>query len=151
MKKVLSFFLILSMLVLCSCTAKKATTFNSKAVDNGYNNYLAGGKMAYKDNNLYVSFISYNALISDSTDSLGIYRFNNSGVKQVLTDAVKIDDHNFEIPYFYQTDDEIYATKYGGFAVYDATADELKESSKNADVDYFDDDIEISLKADEMK
>ena len=58
MKKIFSVVLILSLLALCSCTTKKATTFNSKAVDNGYNNYLAGGRMAYKDNNLYVNFIS---------------------------------------------------------------------------------------------
>lgn len=126
--------------MLCSCTVKKATIFNSKALDNGYNNYLAGGRMAYKDNNLYVNFVA------DNYKTLGIYRFNNSGVKQVLTDSVNFGDNAVESPYFYQLDNKIYATKNDRFAVYDETEDKLTESSQNTSFDYFDDNLKISWK-----
>lgn len=149
MKKIFSFILILSLLALCSCTTKKATTFNSKAIDNGYNNYLAGGRMAYKDNNLYVNFISDNYLISDDTTSLGIYKFNNSGVTKVMTDAVKIDDYNFEYPFFYQFDDKIYvtATQNGKFAVYNEAEDKFTDSGQDTSFDYYSDDLRIFSEA----
>lgn len=140
MKRFLSVVLTISVFALCSCTVKKADTFDSKAIDNGYNNYLAGGKMAYKDNNLYVNFVA------DNYKTFGIYRFNNSGATQVLTDNANIGDNIVECPVFYQIDNKIYVPEDDGFAVYNETEDKLIESSLDASFDYFFCDLKISWK-----
>lgn len=119
MKKLLCVIIALSALVLSSCTPK-ATRFDSKSIDNGYNNYRAGGKMAYLNNNLYISYIY------DGYKTLGTYKFNNDGVTNVLSDKNKLGEYAFLTPNFYQYDDKLYITDTGeGTYIYDKATDSL--------------------------
>lgn len=129
-KKLLSITLLLSLaFTLSACNnMKRAETFNSTQINNGYNNYLAGGKMAYLNNELYVV---YN---TDTVMSLGTYKVNNNGAKLIL----KNDDNQgavdgkpaLETPEFYQINDEIYVSDimHEDFEKYDVETDTLVEA-----------------------
>ena len=60
MKRIFS--IIISVVILCcclsSCFYNKAGDFTAKFVDNGYNNYNAGGDMAYVDGTLYINSVN---------------------------------------------------------------------------------------------
>lgn len=144
MKKLIcAMMLLLSAAVLCSCTAERAAVFDSKSIDNGYNNYLAGGNMAYKDNNLYVNFIS------DGYKALGTYKFNNDGVSQVLSGESVIGSYAFEVPEFYQLGNKIYAIDDRVY-IYDEAEDKLTESEYGGIYDYISEDLSVVKDGNEL-
>ena len=139
MKKLLCVIIALSALVLSSCTPK-ATRFDSKSIDNGYNNYLAGGKMAYLNNNLYISYI-YDGYIT-----LGTYKFNNDGVTNILSDKNKLGEYAFLTPNFYQYDGKLYVTSMDdGIYIYDEATDNLNLCYEDEYIpNYFTDDLKVN-------
>ena len=139
MKKLLCVIIALSALVLSSCTPK-ATRFDSKSIDNGYNNYLAGGKMAYLNNNLYISYIH------DGYITLGTYKFNNDGVTNVLRDKNKLGEYAFLTPNFYQYDGKLYVTSMDdGIYIYDEATDNLNLCYEDEYIpNYFTDDLKVN-------
>lgn len=138
MKKILCIIIVLSTLILSSCTQiPKATTFDSKSIENGYNNYIAGGRMAYLNNNLYVTYIS------NDYNTLGTYKFNNDGVSHILKDNNKMGDYAFEAPKFYQLDDKLYVLDDGTF-LYEDVTDSLTVCDNNEDItSYISDDLKV--------
>ena len=139
MKKLLCVIIALSALVLSSCTPK-ATRFDSKSIDNGYNNYRAGGKMAYLNNNLYISYI-YDGYIT-----LGTYKFNNDGVTNILSDKNKLGEYAFLTPNFYQYDGKLYVTSMDdGIYIYDEATDNLNLCYEDEYIpNYFTDDLKVN-------
>jgi hypothetical protein len=121
MKKLTTFFIsILLLISLTSCNTNIAQTYNSQFIDNGYNNSRYGGRMAYLDGDLYITFISHNNL-----KTFGTYKFNNDGVTQVLTDNNNLGDDFTGAPYFYQTSDKIYVLQNGKITDIDGNTSEL--------------------------
>ena len=138
MKKILCIIIALSTLLLSSCTPK-ATSFDSKSIDNGYNNYLAGGKMAYLNNNLYISYIY------DGYKTLGTYKFNNDGVTNVLSDKNKFGEYAFLTPDFYQYDGKLYVTSMeDGTYIYDEATDSLELCYDEHIPNCFTDDLKVN-------
>lgn len=98
MKRLFSIILILSSLMLCSCTADTAVNFNSKSIDNGYNNYLAGGNMAYKDNDRYIFYSVHDYELSFyrktvESERNGIWKYDPlSGKEEKISDECIVAD-----------------------------------------------------------
>ena len=138
MKKLLSAILVLAMLVLCSCNTPLATNFDSKRIDNSYNNYIVGGRMAYLNNNLY---ICYNV---DDYMTLGIYKLNNNGSSPILEDEYKLGDYAFETPSFYPYNDKLYVIDIDrGVLLYDEANDKLADCEYDTIPAYFTDDLKV--------
>lgn len=127
MKKCLIFLMVLSTFLLCSCGENSATSFESEAINNGYNNFIVGGDMAYKDNNLYVNFYSV-----DNAKSFGTYRFNDKGVQQIVKDKNSAGDSFLNRPCFYQQNNELFVFQNGDCYSYD----ESKNKLSKVDFDY---------------
>lgn len=100
MKKNIIFSIVL-LLLLCSCSMSVAESFNYEGISNGQNNFLAGGKMAFKDNTLYLT------TVSDFTLSSKTFAINNQGVT-LLNETKNVQDYIANTPVFYQTKDKIY-------------------------------------------
>lgn len=137
---VLLFILITLSLISCE-NISKATSFDSKAINNGYNNYIAGGNIAYQNNNLYVNFLSHNY------KTLGTYKFSKNGVQQIFTENNSIGDYSINHPFFYQTDNNIYVINNGSFMEYDNSKNELTQIKLNYDsfsnTSYFSEDLTV--------
>lgn len=142
MKKIFYFLLICFIPIIftnCSCNIKTATTFNSKSIINSYNNYLAGGKIAYVNNNLYVTYISNDYI------NLGTYKFNDTGISQVMGDVSKIGSYAVETPSFYQFNDNLYVVAEEIFT-YDEVNDKLRECQCDYITPYFTNDLKVGWK-----
>lgn len=92
-------------MIFCSCGSKPTTGYNSKAVDNSFNNLKVGGKLAYIDNNLYVDYIR-------NIYSMGTFKINNEGIESLYKQA-KI-QLSLDAPFlrFYPYQGELYAFEY---------------------------------------
>ena len=101
MKRIVLFILIILLVLLCSCSINKATSFDYKRIDNGENNYLAGGKMAYKDNTLYLTAVSDSSLTSKTL------AINNNMIK-LLYQTKSADEYMKNTTEFYQIKDKVY-------------------------------------------
>ncbi len=79
MKKKLSVFVCSAFLAatLCSCGISPAETFDNEPVDNTYPNYAAGGKLVFKDNNLYLVNTFFNGT------KAGVIRINSDGAENI--------------------------------------------------------------------
>lgn len=104
MKKLVSILVITIILsTFCSCENYEiAKTFNEKSVENGFNNYLAGGNMAYCNNTLY--FKSY------SRQNLGMmeaYKFSDNGKTEMLSNKKQYPF--YYVDNFYQYNNQIYS------------------------------------------
>lgn len=122
MKKVSVVLLLLAVLLLCSCNIKVAKSYESKQIENGYNNFLSGGKMAYFDNNLFLVHNFGNMF------TFGAYKINNSGYSEIFDNDDGYDAINN--PVFYQYNNELYSLNYGTTKImkYNEETKSLKES-----------------------
>lgn len=115
----------------------EASNYNYESVDNGQNNFLAGGNMAFKDNTLYVSAVSD---VSQKSKTLAI---NNKGVK-LLNTTNDSKGYIFGIPTFYQTKDKLYVDGYE----LNTNDNSLKKADKKTinnlyNLDYLSDDLVV--------
>ena len=79
MKKKLSVFICSAILAatLCSCGVSPAETFDNEAVENAYSNYMAGGKLVFKDKNLYLVNTFF-----EGTEA-GVIKINADGAENI--------------------------------------------------------------------
>lgn len=89
------------MLILSACSIPSMNSFNYFNVDNGENNYLAGGNFAFKDNTLYVTSVS------DLSQTSKTYAINNKGTT-LLNETKSVNDYIKNTPVFYQTKSNLY-------------------------------------------
>lgn len=101
-------------IILSGCTST-AESFDSQQIDNGYNNSLAGGNMAYINNSLYLVYNSGDVL------NIGTYKINNNGVECIFENAEA--DDIFTAPRLYQYNNQLYSVDCDKSAVlkYDST------------------------------
>ena len=92
--------------LLCSCAMSDAVSFDFKSVDNGQNNYLAGGSIAFKDNTLYVS------VVSDLSETSKLFAVNNKDVK-LINETGDVSSYTAGARSFYQTADKLYVNVNG--------------------------------------
>ena len=105
MKKKISLLICsaLSLGLLCSCGIEPAEDFDSSPVENAYNNYHNGGKLAFKDGNLYL----VNTFL-DNAES-GVYKINADGFENFYPLDSFTDDTFPEFMSLYNTDGKFYA------------------------------------------
>ncbi len=94
MKKIILFLVTIIIIVssFCSCdNYDVAVTFKEKTVENGFNNLLAGGNMAYCENTLY-----FQSSLVPKVATMNAYKFTDNGKTDMLS--------NKKVPLFYIND-----------------------------------------------
>lgn len=141
-KKIFLSLMLLPMFFLSSCGNSIAKDFNSKPVDNGYNNYLAGGKMAFFDNDLY---LVYNI---QAAYSLGTYKINSKGSEKIFDNGDLMVGSSLDDKRLYQLNNQLYTLDYtsGDIQKYNNNENKLEKSNYN-----FTDDSNLFYLSDDLK
>lgn len=109
MKKAISSLMavLLLALTLTGCiNAEPATDFSAKEIDNGYYNFLNGGKLAYHDHNLY--YVAENEILMTYYHT---YIINESGDEKMFADDHS-GDWSVASPKLYQSGDKLFVLNY---------------------------------------
>lgn len=147
MKRVFAYILIFSLLLsvtvsLTGC-AKKATDFPESTIDNGYYNYIAGGKMASVDGSLYLN------LIADVL-YMGTFKVSSDTNDLLLDDHINFDAF-VDAPSIYQLGDELYFTDSDCTEFYmfdkatDSLSDEALDFNLGLGVCYMSEELEVCM------
>lgn len=103
MKKLSLLLILLISVVFASCSNyQTAQSFSGVAVDNGYNNFLAGGKLAYFDNALYCVYNTNGGI-----DNIGMYKITDNATESLFdSDSDSLYDFNVQL---YQYNNKLYS------------------------------------------
>lgn len=130
--------IIATAILFSSCVSQTAAGFSAKAYDNGYLNYIAGGRLAYINHNLY-----YVAINKNMRRYNNIYIIDEQGNTETIDSDIIHSGSDFNVPRLYQYKDKLYVNNYQqDFRYYEYIfhTGKLKESNVNIQ-DYYSEDF----------
>ncbi len=133
------FCFIMHIICLTGCKSNNHTIdFSATAVDNGYYNYVAGGRLVFINHKLYYVAVHNNLRCYDNT-----YIIDEQGNTETIDSDIIQSGSDFDVPRLYQYKDKLYINNYQqDFHNYEYHFDTGKLTISNVNIsDYYSEDF----------